>query len=618
MRIAIASGKGGTGKTFVATNLAAALAPCAFADADVEAANAALFLHPRDVDVRPAETPVPDFTDACTGCGACARACRFGALATLKTGPLVFAELCHSCGTCEAACPENAITRVPHRLGEIRVGSYRAGGGPAAPFVDGRLDTGQIRSSAVIAQVKEAVAEAPIAVLDGPPGSGCAVAEALDGADLVLLVTEPTPFGLADLEKAAALADHLGVPQGVIVNRAGLGGANVEAFCREHGLPIVMEIPFDPAVARLYARGGLAYDEMPAMRECFDALAAAVREGTPALKAPAGPVPVELLDDAAAAGATVRCVERPVPEDLVQVAVLSGKGGTGKTSLAASLADALEAYVAADADVDAANLHLLLRPEAETCEPFSGAMLAVVDSDLCRGCGVCAAACHFGAITLTPRATIDSLRCEGCGLCEQVCPLSGTDEMPLALKPRRSGHACFGDASVGPLARGELEAGGEASGKLVTRVRTLAEAGAGERGGAGVLIDSSPGTGCPVSAALTGCDFAVAVTEPTRSGLSDLARALDLAAWFRVPVAAVINKADLSDEVARDIRVLCGNRRVEVAGEVPFDPALPAALSHGTIPSRGDGPGAAALARVCAALTRRIAEIKKPERRKLS
>jgi len=225
MRIAVASGKGGTGKTLVATNLAAALRGATYLDCDVEGANGHLFLKPTIRTDRPAEVPVPVATDACTGCGACAEACRFGAIASLETGPVVFNELCHSCGACLEACPQGALNEKPHALGKIRFGDYQIADSPPAPFADGELNTGQVRASAVIEQVKDEVdPDAPFTVLDCPPGAGCAVAEALRGADLCLLVTEPTPFGLSDLDKAIGLADYLGIPQAVILNRSDLGG----------------------------------------------------------------------------------------------------------------------------------------------------------------------------------------------------------------------------------------------------------------------------------------------------------------------------------------------------------------------------------------------------------
>ena len=606
MHIAIASGKGGTGKTLVATNLAVALGRAAYVDCDVEGANGALFLDPHILETRPARSPIPKATDACTGCGACARACRFGALAALKTGPLVFAELCHACGACAAACPEGAIQWESHSLGTVRTGTWRAGLTRHMPFADGELATGQVRAAGVIAEVKRAVADAPFTVLDCPPGCSCAVAEALQGADVALLVTEPTPFGLSDLEKAVGLVEYLGIPHAVILNRSDLGGTDVAAFCRTRAIPVVMDLPYDARLARACAEGRLVYRAVRPHRKAFDALAQGLATHTLRLKRPV-PAPDAIVAQEADQGpANERCIDIQRPPDLVQVAVVSGKGGTGKTSLTASLADSVGRLGVADADVDAANLHLLLKPKDETHLPFSGAYFATIDPDRCRGCGVCANECRFGAISLEPRAVVDPLRCEGCGLCALVCPLAGTEEMPVRIAPRLSGFAHDGTTATGALARGELLAGGEASGKLVTLVRQLAESRAGPDAVSWLLIDASPGTGCPVNAALTGTDLAVAVTEPSQSGLHDLQRVLDLAHWFNVPAVVVINKADVCPELADRIAHVAAQRGAELVGRVPFDRTVPEDLARGIVPVRGRGEGAKALADVCETLRRRV------------
>ena len=608
MIIAIASGKGGTGKTLVATNLAAALG-AAYVDCDVEGANGHIFFKPEIAVRRPAAIEVPQATDACTGCGACAKVCRFGALAALKSGVLVFNELCHSCGACFEACPSHALRWTKHVLGQVRIGRCRAGRGQWLPFADGELAVGQVRASAVIRQVKEAAPGAAHTVLDCPPGCSCAVTEAVRGADLCLLVTEPTPFGLSDLEKAVGLVEHLDIPHAVILNRCDLGGADVRGFCDRRQIPIVLEVPHDMAIAGAYAEGHLLYAANRRYAEVFDTLAEAVLDGSlPRRRAAARPpseAPAVLEAEPPA-----RRPPDPAAKPLARIAVVSGKGGTGKTSLAASLAALGRGIAVADGDVDAANLHLVLFPHDEETHAFSGSHLAVVDPQKCRGCGVCANECRFDAITLTPRATVDPLRCEGCGLCALGCPLAGTEEMPVRIQPRVSGYAHVGKTAWGPMARGGLLPGGEASGKLVTLVRALADEAAGREGAGQALIDSSPGTGCPVNASLTGCDLAIAVTEPTQSGLHDLERILDLAAWFRIRALAVINKADLCARVAEEIRCLCRRRGVEVVGEVPFDRGVPESLGRSVVPALGEGPGAEALRNVCRAILARLEAVR--------
>ena len=603
MIIALASGKGGTGKTLVATNLAAALG-AAYVDCDVEGANGHIFLKPVIRTTRPAEVPVPTVNEKCTGCGACARACRFGAIAAVNRGVLVFNELCHSCGACLAACPEGALAWGNHTLGKVRSGVYRIGG-IERPFADGELATGQVRASAVIARVKSAAGDAAHAVLDCPPGCSCAVAEAVRGADLCVLVTEPTPFGLSDLEKAIGLVRHLRIPHAVILNRSDLAGTDVRGFCRERRIPIVLEIGYDSDLARACAEGRLVFTESSQYQEAFGRLAEEIRNGMLDLARlePSTDAPVLFAREAEPAA------ERPGDEAPLQVVIVSGKGGTGKTSLAASLAALAQDQAVADCDVDAANLHLLLKPHDESRVPFSGSHLAIVDAERCRGCGVCENECRFDAITLGELATVDPLRCEGCGLCALVCPLAGTEEMPLQIVPRLSGYAYGGRTAHGPMGRGELLAGGEASGKLVTLVRQLAEGQAAEVGARQILIDASPGTGCPVNASLTGCDLAIAVTEPSRSALHDLERVLDLARWFRVPACVVINKADVCPAMADAIRSACGARGVEVIGEVPFDRRVPEQLAQGVIPAMGKGEGAAAMARISREILRRIGRL---------
>jgi MinD superfamily P-loop ATPase len=536
-------------------------------------------------------------------------------MATLESGVLVFNELCHSCGACLAACPEGALAWANHALGKVRSGVYRIGG-VERPFADGELATGQVRSSAVIAQVKAAAGDAPHTVLDCPPGCSCAVAEAVRGADLCVLVTEPTPFGLSDLQKALGLVRHFGIPHTVILNRSDLAGTDVRRFCEARGVPVLLEIPYDAHLARLYAEGRLAFEEDNGYRSIFIGLADAIARGAMGLARPEGGAgPIELFAGAPETP-NERCTERAVPERIVQVAVISGKGGTGKTSLAASLAALAQDQAVADCDVDAANLHLLLKPCDESRVPFSGSHLAIVDAERCRGCGVCENECRFDAITLGEVATVDPLRCEGCGLCALVCPLADTpQEMPIRIVPRLSGYAYAGRTPTGPLSRGELLAGGEASGKLVTLVRQLAEGQAAEVGAQQMLIDASPGMGCPVNASLTGCDLAVAVTEPSRSALHDLERVLDLAQWFRVPACVVINKADVCPAMADAIRSACGARGVEVLGEVPFDRRVPEQLAQGVIPAMGDGPGAAALRSVCRDILERTEALAKEKRR---
>ncbi len=275
MKIAVASGKGGTGKTLVATNLASVLSSehsTALLDCDVEAPNDHLFLRPTIVDqqVVAKRIPVVD-EDLCTGCGACHRACEFGAIARIEGQLLVFEELCHGCGRCGLVCPVDAITERDHPLGTIERGT--AG---RIAFAQGRLHIGEAMASPIIAALKAWAPERERIVLDAPPGTACSVITTLHGVDVAILVTEPTPFGLHDLRATVGVVRTLALPAGVVVNRHGLGDDDIERYCSDEGLPILLRIPFDRRIAEAGAEGQLLMDALPVWREAFVRLAKSV------------------------------------------------------------------------------------------------------------------------------------------------------------------------------------------------------------------------------------------------------------------------------------------------------------------------------------------------------
>lgn len=263
MIITVASGKGGTGKTMVSTSLALALgrsAPLTFLDCDVEEPNARFFLKPdfsgpeEDVTVL-----VPDIQlDRCTFCGRCAEICVYNALAVLPDDVLVFEDLCHSCGGCLRLCPEQAIREKPKRIGSLHQG--RSG---AITFVEGRLDVGQVLAPPLIRAVKNLIPAQGLVIADAPPGTSCPLIETVKGSDYALLVTEPTPFGLHDLELAVQTVRLLGVPCGVLLNRAGTGDHGVEEYCRRESIPILLTIPLEREIAEAYARGRPLIDAKP-------------------------------------------------------------------------------------------------------------------------------------------------------------------------------------------------------------------------------------------------------------------------------------------------------------------------------------------------------------------
>ena len=272
MIIAVASGKGGTGKTTVSTSLALSLAAqgqrVAFLDCDVEAPNAHLFLKPDLREQRSVDLLIPQVNeDKCTGHGRCAEVCQYHAIVRLGGKTLVFPELCHGCGSCTLECPEHAITEIPEPLGTLEAGETPQG----MAFGRGLLDVGEPMAVPVIKQLKKwkPPREGEISVWDTPPGTSCPVVESIRGADYLVLVTEPTPFGLHDLKLAAELAVELSIPAGVVINRDGVGDARVDEFCREAGLPILMRIPLDREIGAGIAQGQPLVEIRPEYRARF-------------------------------------------------------------------------------------------------------------------------------------------------------------------------------------------------------------------------------------------------------------------------------------------------------------------------------------------------------------
>lgn len=265
-----------------------------------------------------------------------------------------------------------------------------------------------------------------------------------------------------------------------------------------------------------------------------------------------------------------------------ELVVCSGKGGTGKTSVVAALASLAEDFVLADCDVDAANLHLVLNPVVEQTTAFIAGHTARILPGECVSCGKCQELCRFAAIKASegnegvPLFEVDPLLCEGCGVCVHFCPHGA-----IAFPSRRCGEWHLSRTEFGPLVHASLDVGAENSGKLVSLVRERARDLAGRLGHELILVDGPPGIGCPVTAALTGADLALLVTEPSVSGLHDLGRIEELAHHFEIPTLVCINKCDLSLRLTERIEKFCSSRGIPVIGKIPFEPLFNQAQSAG-------------------------------------
>jgi MinD superfamily P-loop ATPase len=267
MIISVASGKGGTGKTLVATSLALSIANegVQLLDCDVEEPNAHLLLNPDFGISEPVEVLVPQVDESkCTYCGKCSEVCVYHAIAVLKNKVLLFPELCHGCGACSYLCTEKAITEVGRQIGVVESGHAEG-----LDFVQGRLNVGEAMVPPVIRKVKEKLNGNSIAIIDVPPGTSCPVVESVKGSDYCILVTEPTPFGLYDLELAVKVVKQMDIPCGVIINRAGMGDKMVEQYCVNNNIPILMKILLSTDIAKLYSKGIPLVEGMPEYRQVF-------------------------------------------------------------------------------------------------------------------------------------------------------------------------------------------------------------------------------------------------------------------------------------------------------------------------------------------------------------
>ncbi|MGH2270946.1 P-loop NTPase [Anaerohalosphaeraceae bacterium U12dextr] len=572
MKIAISSGKGGVGKTLAAACLASVMAqtqPVCYVDCDVEAPNGHLFLKTAHTKSAQEALSCIEGIDSqrCTYCGQCARVCYFNALAVGRKNAIAFPELCRWCGACLRVCPADALI-----VGRRVVGTTYSG---QAGLI--RLHWATLAAGAggmtvrLIEQLKERTKDEDLVVLDSPPGTSCSAVHTIRGADIVILVADPTRFGVHDLKLSVRLCRSMNIEPLVLMNRVGLGDADgLRRWCKEHHLRILAELPDSREIASLYSQGILPVTQIESLRQQFQDMAQALRQ-MPSMQVTTDNSEVALSwqrED-------VKSTELPdissgqSSTQPVEITIVSGKGGTGKTSLCACFAQ-LAGGVVADCDVDAADMHLLLEPKVLEQGIFRGGRVMQIDPARCTRCGACVEVCQWKAIARQDDGSvlIAEQDCEGCGTCLLVCPVDA-----IGTGPTDDGRWYWSSTRLGPMSHAMLEPGKENSGKLVTLVRKQAAVRTNgfDKAHRVVVLDGSPGTGCPVIASVGGARAAVIVTEPTVSGLHDLERILELTEHFRIRAGVIINKANLNREMAVKIKFAVTSHHADLLGELPYD-----------------------------------------------
>ena len=275
MIISIASGKGGTGKTTIATSLALSVSSAQILDCDVEEPNSHIFIKPEIKDKKLIFIPVPQVDESkCNSCGRCQEVCAYNAIAVVNKKVLIFPELCHGCGSCSYFCPTNAISEINKEIGYIEAGNKGE-----LEFVHGKFNIGEMMAPPLIKAVKEYIKPKKTTIIDAPPGTSCPVITAIKDTDFTILVTEPTPFGLNDLILAVEVTRKLNIPFGVIINRSNLGNEETDKYCMKEGIPVLMRIPFKKEIAVAYSKGIPIVEALPEYANSFKELLKNIKDG---------------------------------------------------------------------------------------------------------------------------------------------------------------------------------------------------------------------------------------------------------------------------------------------------------------------------------------------------
>jgi MinD superfamily P-loop ATPase len=580
-KIAVSSGKGGTGKTFVATNITAICAEkgkkVRYLDCDVEAPNGHLFLKPQIEEEEEVMILSPVGVDEakCISCSDCAEACHYNAIAVIKEKVLFFQELCHVCGACQVVCPPDAIIEEDRKIGVIRHGKSRS-----VALHYALLETAEGgMSPRLVKKVKDNIGEG-INIMDSSPGTACPVVETVKDVDLCVLVTDPTPFGINDLKLAVDMSREVGQEPVVVVNRSEYRNDDLKEYLKREELEVVGEIPDDRKIAEVYSRGDMVVEKLPQYKKVFEEVTNRILQKSEEKRA-VRKIQRKKTIEAKPKIEKAKQNGTPAAKKPKELVVISGKGGTGKTSIVSCFAALAGQIVISDCDVDAADLHLILDPQIKQRGDFSGGVLAEIEQEKCTSCGICKQECRFSAVQEEisgnkSRFYIDQLSCEGCGVCYLVC-----EDKAVKIEDSVNGEWYISETRFGPMSHAKLGVAEENSGRLVTLVRNKQNQLAQEASMDEAIIDGSPGTGCPVIASLTGSTYALIVTEPTVSGIHDLDRILSVTGHFGIPSGIVVNKYDLNMDITEKIKLLAKDYNAEFIGSIPYDKKITDAQMEG-------------------------------------